>query len=92
MNPHDRFEGVGESASDDSEYDDIPGGTRYIPAIAAPLSREDFDYYWSEELVILFHTLIDHARQYGWPLFENLSITQFCTLAFETSSRSKPAA
>ena len=92
MNNLDRFEGVGESASDESEYDDTPGGSRYSPAIAAPLSRDDFDYYWSEELVVLYHTLIDHARQYGWPLFDRLSITQFCTMAFETSSRAKPAA
>jgi hypothetical protein len=90
MNPRDHFEGVGDSASD---FEDTDGGTvSYVPAIQAPLSRDDFEYYWSEELVTLYHVVKDHCSQYGWPVFDELTFCDFCKFAYDTSSKAKPLA
>lgn len=79
-----RFEGIGDSASD-SEESDV-----YVPAIRSPLGREDFEYYWSEELVVLYHCVIDRAQENGWPLLDKLHVTDFVDFVFRNSSRRKP--
>ena len=80
-----RFQGVGSDTDDDH-------GDLYVPAIPSPLlSRDDFDYYWSEELVTLYHTLKDTAAANGWPLFDRLrSPEPLFALAWAHSSRAKP--
>lgn len=85
----DQFQGVGDSASDDDC--DISGGTRYVAAITSPLGKDDFEYYWADELVQLYHNLKDHAYDQGWPLFENLNFCDFCKFAYDKSSRTKPS-
>jgi hypothetical protein len=85
----DYFQGVGESASDgESEtHCYVP----YIPAIRAPLSQMDFEYYWAEELVTAYHALKDQCAANGWSLFESLDFCDFCKFAYLKSSKSKPA-
>lgn len=83
---NDLYEGLGESDSDDSgEYD------RYIPAIQAPLNREQFEYYWGEDLLDLYYSLLENTQKRGLLLFEKLSYMDFLQLAFSSSSLSKPA-
>ena len=84
----DHFEGVGESASDD-EFD-ISGGAPYVPAIASPLGPEDFEYYWCDELVTMYHLVKDTAHDNGWQLFEGLDFCAFCKFAYTMSSKAKP--
>ena len=80
----DEFEGVGESASDGEDYD------RYVPAIQAPLTREQFEYYWGEELLTLYHQLKDTCAAGGFALFEKLEFFDFCQAAYAHSSKRKP--
>ncbi len=89
MGAHDKFEGLGDSASESDV--DCAGGLPYVAAIQAPLSRDDFEYYWSEELVILYHTLKDHAEQYGWPLLDTCDFCDFSKFVYAHSSKAKPA-
>jgi len=90
MNRPDEFEGLGDSAGEEDSFD-LSGALAYVPAIQAPLTRDDFEYYWSEELVVLYHTVKDHATQYGWPIFDSLNFCEFCKFAYKHSSKSKPA-
>lgn len=84
---NDIYEGIGDSDSGDDfgDYD------RYLPAIEAPLTREQFDYYWGEDLLDLYYALLDNTQRRGLLLFEKLSYMDFIDLAFATSSRSKPS-
>lgn len=84
MSRFDRYEGLGDSASDDETRD------RYVPAICSPLDRENFEYYWSEELIVLYHCVIDRANENGWPLLDRLHVTDFVDFVFRNSSRRKP--
>jgi hypothetical protein len=92
----DLYEGLGDTASDYSSDDSAsiprphPEVTRYVPAIQSPLSRDDFEYYWSEELVTLYHQLKDTCNGAGWCLFEQLDFCEFCKHAYQWSSRTKP--
>ena len=85
MTHDDRYAGVGE----DSHHIDLPGG---IPSddVVPPLEDpQDFEDYWSEELVILYHSLIDRSAGSGWRLFEHLDFCDFCKFAYTHSSRHK---
>ena len=88
MNPQDLYEGIGDSASDDSDGGECTG--RYVPAIASPLGEQDFEYYWGEELLTLYHQLQDTCAAQGWTLLEQLDFCDFCKFAFAKSSRVKP--
>jgi hypothetical protein len=80
----DQFRGVG--ASDDESADELASDG--LPP--APLQDpQDFEDYWSEELVILYHALIDRSAGSGWRLFENLDFCDFCKFAYDKSSRHK---
>lgn len=95
----DLYEGIGDSASEYSS-DDVadtsasrrppPEVTRYVPAIQSPLSGDDFEYYWGEELLTLYHQLKDTVSNSGWSLFEKLDFCEFCKHAYVWSSRAKP--
>jgi hypothetical protein len=82
----DRFAGTGELSSGDAEelcFDDLPD--RHGPLN----DRMDFEDYYSEELVRLYHLLIDAAADAGWPLFDRLDFCDFAKFAFDKSSRYK---
>lgn len=82
--PTDEYAGIGESDSDDGQH---PGNfVRPPPPLQDP---QDFEDYWSEELVILYHALIDRAAGNGWRVFESLDFCEFCKFAYEHSSREK---
>ena len=49
----DIYEGVGDSSSDTDD------SRTYIPAIQSPLDPEQFEYYWNDELMTLYHQLKD---------------------------------
>lgn len=80
----DRFQGVGEGddfAGDHSGDDHLSSSVLESP--------QDFEDYWSEELVILYHALIDKAAGSGWRLFERLDFCEFCKFAYVHSSLTK---
>lgn len=87
-------EGLGDTAfhgeSDESDYENN-GGYLYVPAIRAPLSCQDFEYYWNEELVVLYHQLKDTCASQGFALFETLDFCDFCKFAYVKSSKTKPS-
>ena len=84
------FDGVGE-VDFDGHSDDTGEGYPYEAAIPPTnLSRENFDAYWSEEIVILYHALVDAAAERGFPLFDRMNVTDFADFAFANSSRVKP--
>jgi hypothetical protein len=82
----DVYEGLGDSASgsDDDSH-------TYVPAIRTPLTPEEFEYYWSDELLTLYHQLKDTCSSYGFALFETLDFCEFCKFAYVRSSKTKPA-
>lgn len=84
-------EGLGEFVheSDDSDYE-RHGGYTHVPAITNPLSCQEFEYYYNEELVILYHQLKDTVSNHGYALFENLDFCDFCKFAYSKSSKTKP--
>ena len=79
----DRFQGVGE----DSAGGDLSGDDQLSSSVLE--NPQDFEDYWSEELVILYHTLIDKAAGSGWRLFERLDFCEFCKFAYAFSSLTK---
>lgn len=81
----DIYEGVGDSASDDDDFQ------KYVPAIKSPLGLEEFEYYWNDELVTLYHQLKDTCSSYGFALFETLDFCDFCKFAYVKSSKTKPS-
>ena len=85
------FEGVGESAASDGEVSESFPYYPYVPAIRAPLDQMQFEYYWGEELLTLYHALKDRCADNGWSLFEKLDFCDFCRFAFLKSSRDKPS-
>lgn len=86
MGYHERFEGLGEESSGSDDNSE-----RYIPAIQAPLTPEQFEYYWNEELVVAYHALKDLCDGGGWALFERLDFCDFCKFAYAKSSKTKPS-
>lgn len=90
----DMYEGIGDSASSESDQDSdphvTPEITRYVPAIQGPLANDEFEYYYAEELVTLYHQLKDTCANAGWSLFEKLDFCEFCKHAYRWSSRVKP--
>lgn len=81
----DIYEGLGNAADlDDVVFEE------YIPAITSPLDQEQFEYYWSEELLTLYYKIKDTCLGTGWALFENLDFCEFCKFAYAQSSKSKP--
>jgi hypothetical protein len=93
----DLYEGLGESASehsdssDDDAFAETPEACTYVPGIQAPLSPEEFEYYWGEELLTLYHHLKDTISASGWALFERLDYCEFCKFAYGRSSKAKPS-
>ena len=85
MTLDDRFEGVGESASDSDDYE------AYIPAITSPLDLEQFEYYWCDELRDLYDLLRESSQKQGWALFESSTFANFVAFAYDNSSNRKPA-
>jgi hypothetical protein len=85
----DVYEGIGDSASEYS--DDDVAIQRYVPAIRSPLDPEQFEYYWNDELLTLYHQLQDTCAAYGFALFESLDFCEFCKFAYVTSSKTKPS-
>lgn len=80
----DIYEGVGDSSSDTDD------SHTYIPAIQSPLDPEQFEYYWNDELMTLYHQLKDTCSSYGFALFESLDFCDFCKFAYVKSSKTKP--
>lgn len=80
-------EGLGElltAEEIDDEYE------TYIPAIQSPLNEEQFQYYYGEEVLSLYHWLQDQCQRQGWSIFSKLSYKDMLELAFKTSPRDKP--
>lgn len=82
----DHFEGVGD---EEFSGDDESPGAQFLRSAPPLLNPQDFEDYWSEELVILYHALIDRARGHGWRLFESLDFCDFCKFAYTKSSLEK---
>lgn len=83
-------EGLGDTVYDSGSEQERDGGFPYVPAIQSPLNAQDFEYYWGDELLVLYHQLKDSCSQYGFALFENLDFCTFCKFAYDQSSKRKP--
>jgi hypothetical protein len=82
----DQFQGVGSES--DCDGDDPQNPQQSIAPPPPPLQApSDFEDYYSEELVVLYHQLKDQCSDNGWRLFENLDFCDFCKFAYVHSSR-----
>lgn len=80
------------NSSSDSGSEGEPSANRIrIPRHKRPLPDIDtwFDY-WSEEVVIAYHVLIDQCQQQGYAFLENCDITKFVEFVYENSSKFPP--
>lgn len=73
-----------------SEDEQHAFGSLVRDGVELPLVPQDFEDHWSEELVILYHDLVDACHGSGWSLFENLTFCEFCKFAYTMSSKRKP--
>ena len=54
----------------------------------APLSPETFEDYWSEELAVAYHAVLDGCARTGMTI--RATMNDFCEFAYKTSSGRPP--
>ena len=75
--------------SDSGRYSELEAGE--VPSHLIPIEDpEEWSNYWSEELVILYHSLSDHARNAGWALLDACTFANFVEFVYSHSSRLPP--
>lgn len=75
------YRGSWADCSDD-EYDFDPPGFE-------KLGPEEWQDYFSEELLDAYYTLTEGFSSRGFPIFDNMSFHDFATFAYEKSTKCK---
>lgn len=76
----------------DSDGVQLPTLHPSVPKRCIPINDpEEWTSEWTEELVTLYHSVVDQAAGAGWPLLDACTFAQFVEFVFKHSSRLPPA-
>lgn len=74
-------EGLGDVTYDDEVH---------FANVQTPISQEEFEYYYGEDVLDIYHMIQNECARVGLTVFLSLSYQDMLELAYKTSPKEKP--